>query len=81
MQLIPGVLLGQDFGQTLLEKNADRHMLRQGAQRWDDAEPHVISGSAIRLSHLVPRMVRFPIATTRSGGSLVASAVSASEHP
>ena len=33
MQLIPGVLLGQDFGQTLLEKNADRHMLRQGAQR------------------------------------------------
>jgi len=27
----------------------------------------------------VPRMVRFPIATTRSGGSLVASTMSASE--
>jgi hypothetical protein len=32
VQAIPGVLLGEDFRQTLLEKHADRHMLRQGAQ-------------------------------------------------
>jgi hypothetical protein len=39
MQLIPGVLLGQDFGHPLLEKNADRYMLRQArsecpSSRW-----------------------------------------------
>lgn len=42
MQLIPGVLLGQNFGQTLLEKNADRHMLRQGAQRMLQLPPVVL---------------------------------------
>ena len=33
MQPTPGVLLGEHFRQALLEKNADRHMLRQGDAR------------------------------------------------
>ena len=58
MQPAPGVLLGKDFGQALLQDHADRHMLRQGAQRMLQLPPVVLQLICRQRMHRMRRRIQ-----------------------